>query len=1170
MATTPDVSGGGHAGTLFGPGITVGASPWSGFGNAFSFPGGAGHTGVYAPGVPKIYGVGVAAAFTLEASVQLLDTAGGAISGWFFNDQPPQLWTDGTLAYVFWQDETFHYHNISGGSLSDLLPHKVAADYDGTTIRLYVDGVVVASMATTGIAVPDSTDYFWIGSDDFAENLHATIDEVRLSVGARYAGAYTPDPAPFANDASTLALFHLDGFTGSYPSDSAPIFRNDPALAQTDPGGILNHGEGVTFITLASPTASLTQTGALPSGFTFTDNGDGTATLAGTAGVGTAGDYPITVVATNMTGTASQDFTLSVSGIVGFSPTIGPVGTRVRAGGFGFIAGWSLRLDGFYGLTATSLVSPHELDGTIPGGGVTGVIDLVGFPTSPGHETAPGQFDVLPHLVASRGGFSPAGSEIGLSWNNPGGGHITAWTLEHSDDGGATWTTIFTASSPVGAGSYDDTGLDPSKVYVYRLTITYDDSQVGTVMVSIARYCGYSTLVEKDLGTWGSLPYFPSKLAYCGTDGTTDYYALQVSDRTGATNRPHYLALATVAHGIAPTPGSVTVTVSSVQTSEIFSLGPASMVSAGDPYSDTGPLKVAFVPRFITGPIPPPHVVFAEVSGGTWVVHSDTAVDLQGLTDVAGFRYVFGYPDVVPYRLRLDEVAITAAAASGSNNWDAVERFTAAGGQGPWFRSPPGLRVGAPDPGVTLVGGIDPVSFVGNPWTSITYGAIRTASGGGTNVGARVGDLAIYSWVGPTTASLGGFPGGWTTLIDQVGAHSKWVVMAKKLTLADLSVTLTVTFSPGEAVDLYPIDFLILRGIDLDTAVIGTVGVAAGTTASAPGVTAPSAGNVATILAGALNPYDTPSGSAYGTFTPAQDSTVQNDSNHLFSIGSRAVSAGATSATSAPETAGAGDQYGIQLWSAPDPRFQNPAMTLWTSLTPVNGVLLFMEIDAGATGHDWTYVGDEVLACDGSGNWSEAQAVALPPGFPAGLHFFTDTFVASMWFEFAFFGAPVASLTQDSAWVLIAHPGSPIGQPPEELWKVRWNGSAVETVAHHLTSPLDCNAELVGFDAVVYPQGAATSDSVSYWVLKGRNLIGNLVFGEIITEPPGEYIISGAPSVSLAGIRQDWGLIDTYFPYPELDSSRPGFVIAKPGTGYWPCCPVVGGWVIGAVAIGPS
>jgi putative Ig domain-containing protein len=67
------------------------------------------------------------------------------------------------------------------------------------------------------------------------------------------------------------------------------------------------------------PTATtLTEVGSLPSGVTFTDNGDGTATLAGTPAAGTGGTYSLTFTATNTVGHTSQSFTLTV----GESPTI--------------------------------------------------------------------------------------------------------------------------------------------------------------------------------------------------------------------------------------------------------------------------------------------------------------------------------------------------------------------------------------------------------------------------------------------------------------------------------------------------------------------------------------------------------------------------------------------------------------------------------------------------------------------------------------------------------------------------------------------------------------------------------------------------------------------------------------------------------------------------------
>ena len=47
---------------------------------------------------------------------------------------------------------------------------------------------------------------------------------------------------------------------------------------------------------------------------TFTDNGDGTATLAGTPAASTAGRYPITITATNgVSPDATQSFTLTVN-----------------------------------------------------------------------------------------------------------------------------------------------------------------------------------------------------------------------------------------------------------------------------------------------------------------------------------------------------------------------------------------------------------------------------------------------------------------------------------------------------------------------------------------------------------------------------------------------------------------------------------------------------------------------------------------------------------------------------------------------------------------------------------------------------------------------------------------------------------------------------------------
>ena len=64
-----------------------------------------------------------------------------------------------------------------------------------------------------------------------------------------------------------------------------------------------------------SPIAFLSESGPLPDGVSFIDNGDGTATLSGTPASGSAGTYPIVIAAGNgVSPYATQSFTLTVRG----------------------------------------------------------------------------------------------------------------------------------------------------------------------------------------------------------------------------------------------------------------------------------------------------------------------------------------------------------------------------------------------------------------------------------------------------------------------------------------------------------------------------------------------------------------------------------------------------------------------------------------------------------------------------------------------------------------------------------------------------------------------------------------------------------------------------------------------------------------------------------------
>ena len=74
-------------------------------------------------------------------------------------------------------------------------------------------------------------------------------------------------------------------------------------------------GSAGSFTVTTSPTAtSIVESGSLPSGVTFTDNGNGTATLAGTPTAGTGGIYDLTLTASNgVLPNATQSFTLTVT-----------------------------------------------------------------------------------------------------------------------------------------------------------------------------------------------------------------------------------------------------------------------------------------------------------------------------------------------------------------------------------------------------------------------------------------------------------------------------------------------------------------------------------------------------------------------------------------------------------------------------------------------------------------------------------------------------------------------------------------------------------------------------------------------------------------------------------------------------------------------------------------
>ena len=105
---------------------------------------------------------------------------------------------------------------------------------------------------------------------------------------------------------------------GDVSPDDYPIgfsIAQAPAISSANSTTFTVNTPGSFSVTTAgTPTPSLTATGVLPSGVTFKDNGNGTATLSGAPATGTAGSYVLTIKAHNGIGTdASQSLALTVN-----------------------------------------------------------------------------------------------------------------------------------------------------------------------------------------------------------------------------------------------------------------------------------------------------------------------------------------------------------------------------------------------------------------------------------------------------------------------------------------------------------------------------------------------------------------------------------------------------------------------------------------------------------------------------------------------------------------------------------------------------------------------------------------------------------------------------------------------------------------------------------------
>ena len=112
-----------------------------------------------------------------------------------------------------------------------------------------------------------------------------------------------------------LVLTAANG-VGTAPTEDFTLTVNEaPTFTNTVAATFSAEAAGsFLFTTAGFPTSALSESGPLPSGVTFVDNHNGTATLSGISSAGTAGTYHLTITATNNVGAGTtQPFTLTVN-----------------------------------------------------------------------------------------------------------------------------------------------------------------------------------------------------------------------------------------------------------------------------------------------------------------------------------------------------------------------------------------------------------------------------------------------------------------------------------------------------------------------------------------------------------------------------------------------------------------------------------------------------------------------------------------------------------------------------------------------------------------------------------------------------------------------------------------------------------------------------------------
>jgi hypothetical protein len=224
-----------------------------------------------------------------------------------------------------------------------------------------------------------------------------------------------------------------------------------------------------TVSAFGCPTPSISKSGALPAGVTFTDNGNGSASLQGTPAPGTAGIYTLLLSATNSSGTATQTFTLTVA----CGGTISVTNPAVNTGTAGTAFSQTFTQSGGVGAVTFTLNS-----GTLPAGLTLSTAGVLS-----GTPTQTGTFPITVKATDSQGCFG-----IGPTYNLT----INCQTITVTNPATTTGTVnaafsqTFTAANTIGTVTFSTASTLPTGLTLATNgTLSGTPTQTGTFPIVV-------------------------------------------------------------------------------------------------------------------------------------------------------------------------------------------------------------------------------------------------------------------------------------------------------------------------------------------------------------------------------------------------------------------------------------------------------------------------------------------------------------------------------------------------------------------------------------------------------------------------------------------------------------------------------------------------------------